>query len=592
MWYTLGLLALLTSVEAGLVPRFLRDTIQYPVCHPSSVRCNKRDLPYQHIYKVNDSSAIVAEYPDEILTLPQLSSLTNLTTISLQYMPLESESISNWLRSSSLKKLTLQSCGLTTLPRSMFMGANLTKITLAYNKLSSLPLGLFTPLKDSLQELDLSHNMLNKLTVVNSVEQLKKLVILKVNNNPLGSLCGSYDNSIKYAKPSELPSSLHRLELKNTNATRICTDWISNYALMDIDLSHNKITEITYSDLEMKRTERGTVRLNLTKNNLKINVSRTDHQKCQQGLSSTTDDPRKMRRTPVELELDKLSCGCNAYWLREVLRSCPLLKLKEDVECLPEPTLLHTKLLQYRPDEISCPYTGYCLPECSCKNRPRDNATVVFCTGALPSDPHWPLANKDYPLALHVAPGTLAVVPNRTLVELHAPNNNITKLVDEDITDTLRVLDVRNNNISHIPLNVAKRLAQIENVIVKLAGNPLVCECSDASAFSYLNLVGGDWNETQCVDMSLASGKTVRHLCPGPLPVVLSVVLPLLQIAVVGLTVYLLLPRIKQFMFRHDLLTNWVLRECDDTNDKDKSVDAFLSYAAADLKLLQKLKLG
>lgn len=545
---------------------------------------------------LSDSSAIVKNYSGNIFTLPQLSSLPNLVSMSLYYMPLQSKRLNNWLTNSTLKYLTLQSCELTELPKSMFKGAHLTNITVAYNKLESLPLGLFTPLKDSLQELDLSHNKLDKATIVNSVKQLEKLVTLKANNNPLGSLCGD-TNIIKASRSSKLPSSLRRLELKNTGATRICSDWISNvFGLMDIDLSNNHITEITYSDLEMKRTLRGTVRVNLTKNNLlKIDVSRSDHQQCQQQpLSRLPDDPSIITRAPVELELDKLPCDCNAYWLREVLRSCSLLKLKEDVECLPDPTPLHTKLLQYRPDEISCPYTGECLPECSCKNRPRDNATVVFCTGALPQGRPWPLlATPDFPLALHVAPGTLAAVPNITLVELHAPNNNITKLADEDIPSTLRVLDVRNNNISHISLNAAKRLARIKNVSVYLSGNPLACKCNDAPAFSHLNLVGdGDWNSTQCVDMSLASGKTERDLCPSPLPKVFAVVFPLLLIAIAGLTVYLMLPRIKQFMFRYDLWSNWILRECDDTNDPEKTEDAFLSYAIGDLKLLKELKYG
>ncbi|XP_063366829.1 uncharacterized protein LOC134655305 [Cydia amplana] len=313
---------------------------------------------------LSDSSAIVAEYPGEIFTLPQLSSLSNLVSMSLHYMPLESDKLTNWLKNSTLKHLTLQSCGLKMLPKSMFEGAHLTKITVAYNQLTSLPLGLFTPLKDSLRELDLSRNKLDGATVVNSVKQLGKLMTLKANNNPLGSLCGDA-SIVKLPINSKLPSSLRWLELKNTGATRICSDWIDNDALMDIDLSNNNITEITYSDLEMIRTVRGTVRINLKKNNLrKIDVSRSDHQQCeQQAKSPISDDPSVKTGVQVELDLDKLPCDCNAYWLREVLRSCSLLKLKDDVECLPYPTLLHSKLLQYLPDEISCPYTGGdCLP--------------------------------------------------------------------------------------------------------------------------------------------------------------------------------------------------------------------------------------
>jgi hypothetical protein len=76
---------------------------------------------------------------------------------------------------------------------------------------------------------------------------------------------------------------------------------------------------------------------------------------------------------------------------------------------------------------------------CFCYKRPHDNATVVRCSGALPQAPPWPTVMQDYPVALHVGPGTLSRVPNLRLVELHAPYNKITNLDVKDLPNTLRV---------------------------------------------------------------------------------------------------------------------------------------------------------
>ncbi|XP_048006020.1 uncharacterized protein LOC125241533 [Leguminivora glycinivorella] len=358
-----------------------------------------------------ESSASLAVSPEATLTPPQLASLKNLTNVVLSNVPLDTRlesGLSSWLKGSTLKELRLQSCKLTELPSSMFDGANITKVILTYNNLTSLPNGVFFPLQ-WLRELDLSNNRLNGANLAQSVAPLIRLQTLMANNNPLGSLCGEARNTFirLYAN---LPQSLRHLELRKTGATRICYDWTYNSELMHIDLSYNEIGDLTFDELEMKRNLHKTagepVWLNLSNNSLRvIEVLPSDVQQCTEDASSTPGDTDVLVRVKVQLKLNALTCDCGAYWLREALQVCSMLELEEDVPCDSVPVPVRDTLLAHGPDDILCPYDGFCLPECSCDKRPRDNATVVHCAGALPQTPLWPPAAREYPIALHVAPG-------------------------------------------------------------------------------------------------------------------------------------------------------------------------------------------
>ncbi|XP_063633989.1 protein toll-like [Cydia splendana] len=568
----------------------------------SAPRWVERLLSLRALY-LAESSASLAESPGATLTPPQLTSLTNLTNIALSNVPLDTRldsGLTSWLNGSTLKELRLQSCGLTELPSSMFEGANITKVILTYNNLTFLPNGVFFPLQ-WLRELDLSNNRLNGVTLVQSVAPLTRLQTLKANNNPLGSLCGGARNTFVrlYAN---LPQSLRRLELRSTHATRICYDWTFNNELMHIDLSYNQIGDLTYDELEMKRNLHKTagepVWLNLSNNSLRvIEVLPSDVKQCIEDASSTPTDTNVLARAPVQLKLNALTCDCGAYWLREALRMCAMLELEDDVPCDSVPMPARATLLAHGPDEILCPYDGFCLSECSCEKRPRDNATVVRCESALPQAPRWPPAAPDFPLALHVAPGILDVVPRLALVELHAPNNNITNIDEADIPDTLRVLDVRNNSIAHVRLAAAQLLggehATGKNRSVFLAGNQLACSCADAPAFSLLKRVVLDWDTTQCVDKSYVSLKTKNDLCASLLlPILFGVAVPLLTLVVAGLILQRLLPRVKQLLFKRNLCLRWILSANDKVNDPDKTHDVFLSYSYDDLERLNELKSG
>ncbi|XP_048001613.1 protein toll-like [Leguminivora glycinivorella] len=234
---------------------------------------------------------------------------------------------------------------------------------------------------------------------------------------------------------------------------------------------------------------------------------------------------------------------------------------------------------------------------CSCGKRQPDNATVVRCEGDLDRDPRWPPSAPDYPVALHVAPGMLAAVPRLHLVELHAPYNEITSIDKEDIPDTLRVLDVRNNSIAHITSAAAEALLSLSKNLgynVSLAGNLLACRCEDELAIATLQRAKiTDWNTTQCVDRHYVVDK--RKLCQDKIfMIMLGVVGALFTLALIALASLWLQPRFNQFLFNHGLCLKYLLNFKDISEDPMKTHDVFISYSHKDLQfaktLIQKLE--
>ncbi|XP_061704806.1 protein toll-like isoform X2 [Cydia pomonella] len=475
------------------------------------------------------------------VVLPPLASFPKLTTLLLKDILLAPMPDNvNWLKDSHLQNLIIMDCGLEKLPHDFFKGANITRIYLKNTTLGSLPDDVFAPLETSLHELDLSHNQLKGRDLVRAVQSLNQLKILKVNNNPLGSLCGS--GQYYYKVESGLPKNLRRLELRNTNATRICSDWTENEYLTEIFLD---------------------------KNNIKF-----------------------LWRVQVKLILNSLACDCNAYWLRELLRSCSLFTPEEPnrVNCTTPSGV--AVLLAHDRGRLTCSYNGPCPKGCSCAKRQPDNATVVRCAGPLPLVPSWPPAAPGYPVALHVAPGTLAAVPRLNLLELHAPNNKITNIDKEDIPDTLRILDVRNNSIAHITSSAAEKLLSLSKNVdykVLLGGNPLACECEDEYAIATLQRAKiTDWNTTQCVDRYYVIDK--RKLCNDEmLPTLLGVIGALFILTLAALSFLCLRPRINQFLFNHGMCLKYVLNVKDDAEDPIKTHDVFISYSHKDLEFAKKL---
>ncbi|XP_063367721.1 uncharacterized protein LOC134656128 [Cydia amplana] len=392
----------------------------------------------------------------EPLILPKFNvSLRNLTSLTLIDVPLNSSSLTGKLNGSSIKSLDLQYCGLNNLSYNMFTEANLTNVTIKHHKLT-IPRGVFSPLQ-WLTKLDLTDNNLDGATLLDAVSSLPRLQKLVASYNPLGSLCGDAD--VISAK-SKWPKSLHHLELVKTNATRICPDWVENDELMKIELRDNYIGDLTYNDLIMKRAIIGPtaqpVMLDLSHNpNIGIvEVSSTDNLQCHNGFALKDSNNRTV--------------SSNATYM---FKTNILVLCRMNIS-----------------DKISRFKCVVFFAECTCSKRPRDNATVVECRGPLPPEPRWPPSSRGFPLVLYAEPGTLAAVPTNitVLLELHAPNNSISRLDVSDVAN-MHELDVSYNSIRHISKDAAFKLSAEGTIrTVELKGNRFDCNCSDMPAYELL----------------------------------------------------------------------------------------------------------
>ncbi|XP_063394637.1 protein toll-like [Cydia fagiglandana] len=516
----------------------------------------------------------------EPLILPTFNiSLRNLTNLTLIDVPLNSSSLTGKLNGSSIKSLDLQYCGLNNLSYNVFKGANLTHLTIKHHKLT-VPRGIFSPLQ-WLAKLDLTDNNLDGATVLDAVSSLPRLQKLVASYNPLGSLCGDAD---VISAESKWPKSLQHLELVKTNATRICPEWVENDELMQIELQNNNIGDLTYNDLIMKRAIIGPtaaaqpVMLDLTNNpNLRIvKVSSTDKLQCHNDSVQKDSNNRTRAKVLVTIEMSDVRCDHGGYLLQEALRDCPLWLMPSNSN--------------HDTDRL-CPYSGRdCLPECTCSKRLRDNATVVKCQGALPLEPRWPASSRDFPLVLYAAPGTLAAVPTNidVLLELHAPNNSISRLDGSDVANMLE-LDVSYNRIQHISESAARRLIAEETIRVELKGNRFDCNCSDVPAYELLasSKAVRDWKEALCADNIHVMEKMKSGLCFPFWPLALGLGCLLLFVLAIGLLLHFCKLQIRQVLFKLNCCRRYIFRVNDDI---EKEKDVFLSYCHENLEQMNIIK--
>ncbi|XP_073952966.1 protein toll-like [Choristoneura fumiferana] len=482
-----------------------------------------------------------------------------------------------------------------------FEGAtNLTALNVSQNNLTDLPKGVFGSLT-ALETLFVSDNSLTgaaleralmKRTALQPAPALKEL---RANDNPLGSLCGS-SRIARGRVSSELPLTLRRLELRRTRATRLCSDWLRDARdLALIDLRDNLIDSLDYSELVMERSSElagaggAGVRLLLDGNPLPA-LQVTPHQ-----LAACRDHAREDTRARVELSLSELECTCDNSRLRALLRDCnKLLALAADAPCSSGG---NGSFLQRDPDQLLCDYLD-CPEGCSCGTRLRDNATVAQCAGAGARWPGWAAASAARPLALLAPAAGLTTVPPYRLVELIVPNNSIAALDLDDIPDTLRELDLRDNRIARVSEAAAARLRDVR---VRLAGNPFACDCRDQLALARLRDANvSDWDELRCGSGALR-GLALSELRPGDLcggalswqlgAAAAAAALALLAGAGVALWPRVR-PRIKQLLFERQLCLEWVLGASDEVADPGKTHDAFVSYAHQDHALAARVVRG
>ncbi|XP_045529601.1 chaoptin-like [Pieris brassicae] len=151
-------------------------------------------------------------------------------------------------REIQIRQIILDLNDLITIPKSVFLNNRIERLSISYNKLTSISRDLFISLKNSLEHLEIEHNKLSYLP--DSLAQVLRLRHLSLAYNELEeapplpariqtlSLAGNFLTS--------MPSTLHALEAGS---------------IRYLDLSYNKISNLLPNEFRDWSTSLGTINL-------------------------------------------------------------------------------------------------------------------------------------------------------------------------------------------------------------------------------------------------------------------------------------------------------------------------------------------
>ncbi|CAL1541104.1 unnamed protein product, partial [Lymnaea stagnalis] len=260
---------------------------------------------------------------NDLQQIPLLNAAEFLHYVDVSYNRISSLVPSTLQDLRELTMVILSHNNLSSLPFRMFKGCEkLRMIDLSYNALKSLDSDIFKSAA-KVTEIDLSNNELTATS--DAFKDLGNLKVLKLSYNLItGIYRGPFPNSIEY------------LDLKNNKITQILAHTFKTFSnLRSVDLSGNKLTSISRSDME--------IALNMVNSPLFI------------------------------LSYNPLVCDCKLGWLKEWLEgtlkdvgNLPNFQTSLNYGCESPFYSQKKPLNQLRREEFLCNYTKHCEESCVC----------------------------------------------------------------------------------------------------------------------------------------------------------------------------------------------------------------------------------
>ncbi|XP_054087010.1 protein toll-like [Zeugodacus cucurbitae] len=481
-----------------------------------------------------------------------------------------------------LNCLHLRANMLKTLPINAFeKQQKLLILDLSYNSLDHLPAGIFkhAPL---LWQLILAENsFLTPTSIIDNISGLRYLYKLDLSGNELTTPHG--DVSVGH----KTMFSSFKVRVASDSFVELMPNLSIIYAQFDtqivstkeINLNNNRFTYFDMAWLQEAQLGCDFV-IDLSYNAIKhINITTA--------IFNTT----KSCGTTIELENNPLECDCKLTWLA----NNNYLKNPFNLQCIVTP--FENSAVTHLQRSETCDWLpALCPVECVC--RLDAEALLINCEGAALNElPHLPrpepFARKLSMLSLshnnlHQLPSNVTI-GYANVTHLNASHNQLLTLRPTELPAKLVVLDVRHNRLEHLSkeffsiyLNESGTLQQLY-----LAGNPWKCDCSaglllyavrtqrkriaDVDAMICKNLPNALMRDIKFSDICGTSHiATIVTTCFGALIIAILFIFALY---------YKFRKQVNAWLYYHKVCLCCINEE---ELDKDKTFDAFISYAHKD----------
>lgn len=518
------------------------------------------------------------------LTAAHFRDTPNLRKLNLDGNYMQFLSTELFATLTELNELTLSLNNLAALPSGLLRAqAKLIRLLLAGNRLQALPPGIFdtTP---HLWELDLSDNQLCAPTnIIFVVKPLRYLYRFNLSYNNFTHIAGAdqFESQTLLTRQQISDISTTPSYFQHYLAQLSSKRYALPYNMTLINLSHNRI-EIFHLRSISAANLKCPYELDFSNNQIK-HIYALSHPERSQG-----DCTRKLL-----LQFNPLQCDCALAWIYSMNFS-----IATNWECVARDgsnfMYLHAK-------REMCAWTPqFCPNACNC--RYDEQALHINCTRALLES----LTQLPRPAQIFLKQSTLDITHNRffelpsnmtfgyaNVTRLYAAHNRLENIQSAHLPPQLKLLDVRNNRLARLSnsfilhyLNESATLQQLY-----LSENPWLCDCEaeqllyavrahrkripDVALLACANLHNTSLLQARYTDVCVPASVQRLRLLWLLFSLSLAVIL-LISILALYYRYYL---ELHVWMYAHDMFL-CCIREYE--LDKEKTFDAFISYAHQD----------
>ncbi|XP_067145334.1 uncharacterized protein [Centruroides vittatus] len=549
----------------------------------------------------------------EITSLPKalLKGQTYLETFNAFNCSIVYLDESFFSHSQRLKTVSLINNHLKHIPSGLFNNTkNLRNLMLGLNMLTSLSPAVFYHLS-RLEVLQLSFNNLQQLPkdIFKRMSSLSKLDLAGnnlqyIHQDTFLPLINLKEVRLRYNNITNLPERnpfgtsryLNVLLLNNSGLKAFPNiDW-SNHNLTLVDLSHNKIREVTLPVFTKNRTE-----ILLNGNN--ISTIYIDYQ-------------QRSNNSPVyNVRGNVIECDCRIrqflHFLHTDQRAVNIFPDSNTVECNGDS---EKKLMEIWPIYGVCPRKKECPLFCDCYLT-LEEQTVVDCSRRNLSDPPANLpTNATFVYLNDNRIANLSEVDGVTwqnVTHLYLSNNSLTSLNDWIIPEYLSFLTLDGNRLSELPSSLMTHVDNLSNFSIFLSRNEWKCDCHSVRFKKWFtrNLLKIRDSENVTCDRSTRSNNSVQKSLISHVPLDLFCIketrmekwhIAVIITCLLCSSVLLAFVAISHYRYKTTILAFLYSRKiycpCWDAveDGEDRKYDAFICYNSADrdtmLEMMEQLE--